>query len=115
MALNIGKEMSALKRMTVPELRRRYAEVFGEKTKTRHNDYLLRKIAWRLQANAWGGLSERARQRALDLAKDSDVRITGPRKALEGPTGPTVVGTIQISQDDRLADCNRVELPREAS
>jgi hypothetical protein len=32
MALNIGKEITALKRMTVPELRRKYARVFGEDT-----------------------------------------------------------------------------------
>ena len=102
MDLNVGKVVTALKGMTVDELHAKYAEVFGEATKTRHKDFLLRKIAWRLQANAWGGLSERARQRALELAKDSDVRITGPRKALEGPTGPTVVGTIQVSQDARL-------------
>ena len=30
MALNVGKEIIALKRMTVPELRRKYAEAFGK-------------------------------------------------------------------------------------
>lgn len=82
--MNVGKVVVALKAMTAPELRAKYAEVFGEATKTRHKDYLLRKIAWRLQANAWGGLSERARQRALELAKNSDVRITEPRRSPEG-------------------------------
>ncbi len=32
MALNVGRLMSELERMTVTELRRRYAEVFGEET-----------------------------------------------------------------------------------
>jgi hypothetical protein len=102
MDLNIGKVATALKGMTAPELRARYAEVFGEATKTRHKDYLLRRIAWRLQANAEGGLSERARQRAMDLAKDSDVRITGPRKEPAGTGNPAVVAAIQFSQDGRL-------------
>jgi hypothetical protein len=68
MALNTGKEITALKRMTVPKLRRRDAEVFGESTTFRHKEYVVRCIAWRLQANEEGGLSGRARQRAKDLA-----------------------------------------------
>ena len=32
MALNIGKEIAALNRMTVTELRRKHVEVFGEPT-----------------------------------------------------------------------------------
>jgi hypothetical protein len=79
MALNIGKEITALKRMTVPELRRKYAQVFGENTTSRHKEYLIRRIVWRLQVNQDGGLSERAKRRARDLATESDVRLTAPR------------------------------------
>jgi hypothetical protein len=32
MQLNIGKEVAALKRMTVKELRGRYAQVYGDET-----------------------------------------------------------------------------------
>jgi hypothetical protein len=101
MALNIGKEITALKRMTVPDLRRKYAEAFGESTTSRHKEFLIRRIIWRLQANQEGDLSERARQWARDLAGDSDVRLTAP-KTPSAPTGPATVATIQISQDDRL-------------
>ncbi len=102
MGLNVGKEVAAMKRMTVSELRKKYAEVFGEPTKTRHKDCLLVKIAWKLQANEWGDLSDRARQRALDLAKNTDVRLTAPRKAPPPSGCPTTVGTIHVSPDDRL-------------
>ena len=67
--LNIAKEVSAMERMTVDELRRKYAEVFGERTNGRHKQWLVKRIAWRMQANAEGDLSERARQRALELAR----------------------------------------------
>ena len=30
MAMNVGKKISAMQRMTVPQLRERYEEVFGE-------------------------------------------------------------------------------------
>ena len=46
MALNIGKEIRALKRMTVADLRRRYAEAFGESTTSRHKQFLIRRIVW---------------------------------------------------------------------
>jgi hypothetical protein len=102
MGLNVGKVVSALEGMTVPELREKYEEVFGEPTRTRHKDYLLRRIAWRLQANEWGGLSERARQRATELAEDSDLRITGPRKPRAGEDGPRVQATVHFPLDERL-------------
>ena len=44
----------------------KYREVFGEETRSNHKQFLFRRIAWRIQANAWGGLSERARRRALE-------------------------------------------------
>jgi hypothetical protein len=36
MNINVGKEVAALKRMTVDDLRQKYAEVFPEMTKARH-------------------------------------------------------------------------------
>src|SRR5437764_235548 len=41
--------------------------------------FLFRRIAWRLQALAEGDISERACQRALEIAQDVDLRICGPR------------------------------------
>jgi len=64
-AMNVGKMVSELRRMTVAELRRKHAEVFGEPTRSHHKDYLVRRIAWRIQANAEGGLPERARRRTV--------------------------------------------------
>jgi hypothetical protein len=37
-----------------------------------------------IQANAEGGLSERARRRALEIADDADLRIRAPRNFLKG-------------------------------
>lgn len=61
------KEVTALKRLTMNELRARYAELFGDQTRTGNRTWLLRPIAWRMQALADGGRSERARQRAAEL------------------------------------------------
>ena len=99
--MNIGKEVAAMRRMTVAELRGKYAEVFGEESRSRHKEYLARRIAWRIQADEQGGLLERARRRARELAGGSDVRLTAPRQTSPA-TGPTKVAAIRISQDQRL-------------
>jgi hypothetical protein len=60
MSANVARELAALQRLTVPQLRQRYAEVFGETTNANNRVWLMKKIAWRLQAQAEGALSERA-------------------------------------------------------
>src|SRR5260370_29949765 len=71
--------VAGLERLTMAELRARYAELFGECTAVKNRTWLLRRVAWRLQALAEGDLSERARQRAAELANDADLRTTVPR------------------------------------
>jgi len=105
MSLNIEKEVAALEQMTVGRLQDRYVEVFSEPVRSRHRQYLIRRIAWRLQANAEGGLSERALRRAEELADDADVRLTPPRWATVGnrerPVGANVV-RVPVAKDSRL-------------
>src|SRR5438552_3132382 len=79
MSPNVARELAALQRLTVPQLRTRDAEVFGETTNANTRTWLVKKIAWRLQAVAEGGLSERARRRAAELANDADLRANPPQ------------------------------------
>lgn len=60
-------------------VRQKYRELFGEEPRSKHKESLVRRIAWRMQAAAEGGLSERARQRALVIAADADLRCLLPR------------------------------------
>ena len=76
--MNIEKEVANMRRMTAGELADKYAQVFGEATRSRHKEYLIKRIAWRIQANLEGDLSERARRRASELANDADLRVTAP-------------------------------------
>lgn len=104
MHLNMTKEVAALRKMTVQQLKAKYAEVFGDETRTGNKAWLIKRIAWRLQANSEGGLSERARQRALELANDSDVRTTAPKQRspeLNNVSISTIV-TDAIKTDPRL-------------
>jgi hypothetical protein len=85
MDLNIVKEVAALQRLNVKQLRGRYAEVFGETTNANNKAWLVKRIAWRLQALAEGDLSERARRRAAELANDADLRMNPPRTPTPEP------------------------------
>src|SRR5687768_5167059 len=77
--MNLDHDLAELDRLTVAQLRQRYADVFGEPTHAAHKAWLRKRIAWRMQAHAEGGLSERARQRATLLANDADLRLNPPK------------------------------------
>lgn len=98
MRLNIAREVAAMGRMTATELRRKHTEVFGEQTRSGNKEYLVKRIAWRMQANAEGELSERARARARELENDADLRMSPPRAAVEETTHVTT----RIDADSRL-------------
>jgi len=86
---SVAREVAALKRMTVKQLRGRYLEVFGEESRSGNKDFLWKRIAWRIQALAEGDLSERARRRAEELANDADLRIRRPPEQPRSPGGAT--------------------------
>ena len=71
-------EIEKLRRVSLAALRQKYREVFGEETQCRHREHLFRRIGWRLQALAEGDLTERARDRAQQLARDADLRLVAP-------------------------------------
>jgi hypothetical protein len=84
-------------------LRAKYAEVFGETTNGRHMEWIIKRIGWRMQANAEGGLTERARRRAAELANDADLRVTPPRELNGASTGVgAAADRVALNGDDRL-------------
>jgi hypothetical protein len=78
MVLSVKRELVELQRLTVGQLRQRYAEAFGEMTNARNKQWIIKKILWRLQSLAEGDLSERARARAKEIASDADIRRRPP-------------------------------------
>ena len=76
----VRQEIESLRTLKTKELKLRYRELFGEDSPSSNHQHLFRRIAWRLQAQAGGDLSERARQRAAELAEDLDLRLRAPRR-----------------------------------
>jgi hypothetical protein len=71
--------LGPLRQMTTAQLRLKYRELFAEASHSNHKAYLFRRVAWRLQSLAQGGLSERARQYARDITADADLRLCPPK------------------------------------
>jgi len=96
--------IETLRHMTVGQLKQKYRQVFGEASRSNHKQFLFRRIAWRMQANAWGGISERARRRALEIADDSDLRIRAPRNFLKVELDETrmIETRVAPTEDPRL-------------
>ena len=77
--MNIATQIARLKHQTPQQLRDKYLEVFGDPTRSGNKANLIKRIAWRLQANKEGDLPQRARRRAAELARDADLRLNPPR------------------------------------
>ena len=73
------RAVEELRNLKIPVLKERYQELFGEPAKSSNKQFLFRRMAWRVQANAEGGLSERARARAAEIADERDLRVRPPR------------------------------------
>ena len=87
----LADQINALQRLPTSDLLDRYAALYGERSATRNRLWLLRKVAWRMQAQAHGGLSERARLRAsTSRPSGTDCRSAGPRSTCRSsPEGCT--------------------------
>jgi hypothetical protein len=101
----VWTEIEQLRRATVGELRVKYLELFGQPSRSNHKQFLFRRVAWRLQALAYGHLSDQARQRALALAHDADLRIKAPPNMVGAPPQlllPTLRSRGRPGRDQRL-------------
>jgi hypothetical protein len=102
--MNIDHEVAVLERTSTVELRKKFAKLCGYATDNRNRTWLIRRIAWRLQASAEGGLSERARARAAELANEAELRATAPQTKVVGQNAqesPTVA-QVTTPSDPRL-------------
>lgn len=95
----IAAQLHALQGMHVAQLRTSYRELFGEDTTSHNRDFLFKRIAWRLQEQAFGGLSQRTKDRLATLVDESQIRVRPPH-------------TFQPAVDARhLSDATPVDTP----
>ncbi len=76
---SIAAEIQELRVMPVSELVDRYETVFGKPPRVKHKDWLWRRIAWKIQEQRFGGLSEVAKRRLDELIAELDLPLTDQR------------------------------------
>jgi hypothetical protein len=100
---NVIGAIDALPQSKVAALQKRYRELFGEESKSSNKQFLFRRIAWRLQANAEGDLTERAQRRAREIADDRDLRLRAPKEFVTRPAPVAVsVDRTRPPKDERV-------------
>ncbi len=74
-------EINRLRQMSVGELQVRWRELYGEDCRSRNREYLWRRLAFRTQELAHGGLSAHAKAKIADLGAQDFVRARIPTSA----------------------------------
>lgn len=90
--INVRAEIDRLNTLTVRHLKAEFERLWGEPTRSHNKTYLVKRIVWRLQAMEQGDLTDRARTRAAELARDVDLRVRPlpeVHRSFEGATGVT--------------------------
>jgi hypothetical protein len=102
MDTSIVAEISRFRQMTVGQLRAEWERLYGETTRSRNRDYLWKRLAWRVQELAYGGLTDATKARILELAPATFTRSQLPRGFQpDSVVVPTLPGA-QTRRDPRL-------------
>lgn len=120
---DITATIAELEELSVAGLQAKWLETFGEAARSRNRSHLVKKLAWRIQEQAEGGLSAEAMARIDELVETTPTRQRGPRKAkaatttaaTETNTGETETPTqtpVAKERDPRLPQVGTVLRPK---
>lgn len=97
----ILQKISKLRGMKVPELIGEYETAFGKPPRVKNREYLVKRIAWRIQEQRYGGLGRAACRRLESLIEEIDLPIqenqrtaTGKLRRPPSPSNPAVGTTL---------------------
>lgn len=95
----LWKNLQEIGDLSTAQLAERFEQLSGHPPHTRNRNYLRRRVAWLIQGEFYGeSLSEAARQRAHEIARLSDLRLTPPVPA----ASRTVRRELQGTRDPKL-------------
>lgn len=81
---SVLRQIDELNRMSAKDLRKRWCDLFGTDPGRFGRNYLIRRLAYRIQELVYGGLSREARQTLAEIADNANGRahkVTGKRQA----------------------------------
>jgi hypothetical protein len=97
---SVAADLAALQQMSPADLAEKYLALFGAPPRSRNKDFLRKRLAWRIQELAEGGLSERALARIEELGPAALAAWRHPARA--GATSSTRAPMKSAARDPRL-------------
>jgi len=98
-------DLDRLARMQTSQLQQLHHRIFGTHVASGNSEQARRRIAWQMQAEREGNLPDSARQHALELARESGIRvparITANGKSVETLPHATITSLVS-GHDSRL-------------
>jgi hypothetical protein len=84
-------QLAALPGKTTPELKQLWRELYGREPPSFNRDFLVKRLAYRIQELAYGGLSARAEAKLDRLIADEEARLNGkiPKRREDRPIAGT--------------------------
>jgi hypothetical protein len=99
----VPQQLAELDGLTVGQLMQRHRELYGEPTRSRNKVQLRKKLAWKIQSDAEGGLTERSLAKILELGDQIPTQWVRPAPS------PSVSAPIPAStRDPRLPPAGTV-------
>lgn len=94
MEKTVLRQLDELNGMALPALRKRWQDLFGKDPGQLSRAYLVRRLAYRIQELAYGGLSRPARRELTAIANGAVPQaVTRPKRALRIQPGTRLVRT----------------------
>ena len=81
---SIADEIEELRAMTVAELVPRYEDAFRKPPRVKHREWLWKRIAWKIQEQRFGGLSNAAKRQIDELIAEMDLPLGEDRRTVTG-------------------------------
>lgn len=104
MSSTVLAQLAALPTKDIAELRRMWRDLVGDEPPPGNRTHIVRRLAYRIQELAHGGLSPRTRARLDALADDEDDRVKGkPRR--KRPDDRPVAGTRLVREWQGVEHC----------
>lgn len=107
MSSSIVKQIAGLQRLSVPDLKQRWRDLFGTEAPAYNRAFLTKRLAYRLQELTHGGLSAGTQAKMKDILREAglteDGLMPGTGRPLKRSGDRPIVGTrlVRMWREDR--------------
>ena len=100
---SVLRQVAALDGLTTPDLKARWRELYGNEPPRFNRQFLIKRLAYRIQELAYGGLSAATRERLAGVLNEegyNDLGVKTGRRALAGSEARLPPGTLLAREWD---------------